>query len=104
MLADIDRDGLLDVVEGNYSDEINYLYRPRLYDTTRGAAGSLEIDAETAEVYYEINDNAASASAHGFVPTNGGRIIGPMGNLASMTVWGAAADTAVAHIQYFREG
>ena len=65
----------------------------------------VEIDAETAEVYYAINDNAADATAHGFVPTNGGRIIGPLGNRDfTMSVWGTAADTAVAHIQYFREG
>jgi len=66
----------------------------------------VEIDAETAEVYYQINGNAtAAATTPGFVPTNGGRIIGPLGNTDfTMTVWGAAADTAVAHIQYFREG
>ncbi len=64
----------------------------------------VEIDAETAAVYYQINGIAMSAAANGFVPTNGGRIIGPIGNLNSLTVWGAAADTAVARIQYFREG
>ena len=63
----------------------------------------IKVDAETAEVYYEINDNASDATAHGFVPTNGGRIIGPLGNLASFSVWGTAADAAVCHVQYFRE-
>ena len=63
----------------------------------------VEIDAETAEVYYEINDNAASAATTGFVPTNGGRIIGPLAGRFTVSVWGTAADAAVAHIQYFQQ-
>lgn len=72
--------------------------------TIPSRATIVEIDAETAEVYYAINGLAVDATAHGFVPTNGARIIGPLGNLNSLTLWGTAADAAVAHILYFREG
>ena len=63
----------------------------------------VQIDAETAEVYYEINDNAASAMTRGFCPTNAGRILGPLAGRFTVSVWGTAADTAVAHIQYFQQ-
>ena len=62
----------------------------------------VEIDAETAAVYYAINDNAADATAHGYIPTDGARFIGPLAGRFTMSVWGTAADAAVAHVQFFR--
>ena len=44
-LGDVNRDGILDVVAGNYN-QINRLYRPLAYDTSRGRATSLRVDAE----------------------------------------------------------
>ncbi|HXH28690.1 MAG TPA: FG-GAP-like repeat-containing protein, partial [Candidatus Polarisedimenticolia bacterium] len=47
VLADVDRDGVLDLVTGSNS-QTNRLYRPqRLYDTSRGKATSLRVDTET---------------------------------------------------------
>lgn len=63
----------------------------------------IQIEVETASVYYAINNNAASAAAHGYIPADGARFIGPMANMSSFSVWGTAADTGVAHIMYFRE-
>lgn len=63
----------------------------------------VQIEVETASVYYEINDNANTAAAHGYIPADGARFIGPMANMASFSVWGTAADAGVAHIMFFRE-
>jgi hypothetical protein len=62
----------------------------------------VEIDAETAAVYYQINGLAVDALAHGYVPRDGARFIGPLADEFTMTIWGTAAGAAVAHIQYFR--
>lgn len=62
----------------------------------------VQIEAETAAIYYEINDNAAAATAHGYIPTDGARFIGPLAGRFTMSVWGVAADAGVAHVQYFR--
>jgi hypothetical protein len=63
----------------------------------------IEIDAETAEIYYHINGSAHDATAPGFVPTNGRRILGPLSRIDSVGIWGTAVDGAVAHVQYFVE-
>lgn len=61
------------------------------------------VNAETAAIYYAINGPLAGPASPGYCPTDQGRIEGPLSNLASCTVWGAAADTGVAHVSYYRE-
>ncbi len=48
-MADVDGDGVLDVLEGN-SNQPNRLYHRLLYDTSRGLATSLEIDTESETI------------------------------------------------------
>ena len=60
----------------------------------------IEIDAETAACYYEINGASAGTTSSGYVPTGGGRIIGPLSNLVSLRVH---APGAVVHIMFFQE-
>jgi hypothetical protein len=62
-----------------------------------------EIRAEGAAVYFNINRAVADATAHGYVADGSGEIVGPLANLSSLTLYGAAADAAVAHVMYFRE-
>ncbi len=69
--------------------------------TIPGGSQIFEIRAETADVYFVINGTPASANSAGFVPQNGGETIGPLANLNSLAVYGAAG--AIAHILYFRE-
>jgi len=60
----------------------------------------VEIDSEDDVCYYAINQGGAAAGSHGFVPSNGGRILGPIANLNTMHVH---APTATVHVMYFRE-
>jgi hypothetical protein len=48
-LGDVDENGDLDPVAGNYS-QVNRLYRRALYHTGQGQAGSLRVDTETANI------------------------------------------------------
>jgi hypothetical protein len=48
VLGDVDRDGELDVVVGNYGS--NRLYRRALYHTGQGRAGSLRVATETGNI------------------------------------------------------
>lgn len=61
----------------------------------------IEIDAVGGDVRYAIN-GPAGANAHGFVPENGARIIGPLENWESLGLYGGA--TVDACLTYFREG
>ena len=62
----------------------------------------IEVEAQGG-IYYAINDNAADATAHGYIAGSDWRFIGPMANMSSFSVWGTNAGAAVVHIQYFRE-
>lgn len=64
-------------------------------------ASIIEIEAEDAECYYAINSATASANSPGYVPAEGGRIIGPLSNLVSLAVTGAAG--SIVHVMYFKE-
>ena len=61
------------------------------------------IDARGGDVYYSINNPIASvAPGPGYVPMNGGRILGPLTEpFNQFTVYGLVG--AFAHLQYFRE-
>ena len=63
----------------------------------------ITIDAEDAKVYYAVNGPLASAASPGYVPADQGRILGPISNLVSCSVFGVLASAAIAHVQYFRE-
>ena len=60
----------------------------------------VSIDAVGGNLRYAIN-GVASAAAHGFVPENGARIIGPLSNWASLSLYGTAG--VLACIAYYRE-
>jgi len=68
--------------------------------TIPSTATIVEIDAEDAECYYEINSASANANSYGYVPSEGGRIIGPLANMTSLYVHGTSS---IVHIQFFRE-
>lgn len=61
---------------------------------------SVVIAAEDGKCYYAINAAFAQADSPGYIPTDGERTIGPIGNLTSIHITGAAA---IVHIQVFRE-
>jgi len=63
----------------------------------------VEINAEDAKLYYTINSDTTSALSPGYVPSESGRIFGPLSVLTEVTLSGVAGDAAVAHIQYYRE-
>ena len=63
----------------------------------------VEIRAETADIYFGINAPIANVTSPGYVPANGGEIIGPLSNLNALTLYGTAAGAGVAHIMYFTE-
>ena len=65
--------------------------------TIPAGATIAEIDAQGGDVYYALNGGAMS----GFVPENGGRILGPLQNLNSIVFNFAVGGTA--YIMYFRE-
>jgi hypothetical protein len=48
-LGDVDRDGDLELLVGNYG-QANRLYRRTLYHTGQGCAGSLRVDTETGNI------------------------------------------------------
>ena len=48
-LGDVDGDGDLDLLAGN-DGQANRLYQRRLYDTSRGRAGSVRVDAEVSNI------------------------------------------------------
>jgi hypothetical protein len=61
---------------------------------------SVVISSEDDKCYYAINGAFAQADSPGYIPSGGERTIGPIGNLNSIHVTGAAG---VVHIQFFRE-
>lgn len=65
------------------------------------SARSFIVSAEAGPVYYALNAAFAVAASPGYVPTGGSATVGPLSNLDSLHIWGAAA--TVAHIQFFRE-
>lgn len=60
----------------------------------------IEIDAVGGDLRYRIN-GPAGANAHGFVPQNGARIIGPLQNWESLGLFGAPGTDAC--LTYYRE-
>lgn len=60
----------------------------------------VQIAAESAKCYFEINGLSASASSSGYVPPENVVVIGPLSDLGSMRVHGAGSKV---HILYFRE-
>jgi hypothetical protein len=60
----------------------------------------VEMRPEGGAMYYSIN-GMAQASSGGYIPGDGGGIIGPISNLNSVGVW--AADSVVIHVIYYRE-
>lgn len=64
-------------------------------------ANFLWIDAEGGDIYYEINPAGdASANSPGFVGEKFHMPEGPLSNLNSLKVFGAAG--AIAHIRYYK--
>lgn len=61
---------------------------------------SMVIASEDGKSYYAINAGFANTNAPGYIPTDGERTIGPLGNLTSLYVSGASA---IVHFQFFRE-
>jgi flagellar basal body rod protein FlgG len=61
---------------------------------------SVVISSEDGKSYYTINGAFAQADSPGYIPTDGERTVGPIGNLTSIHITGAAATV---HIQIFRE-
>lgn len=69
----------------------------------RVTATIVEIRARAGDVYFSINagPGMCNATSPGFVPENGGEIIGPLHNLVTIELFGD--NGAFAHIMYFRE-
>jgi hypothetical protein len=61
---------------------------------------SVVIASEDDKCYYAINGAFAQADSPGYIPSDGERTIGPIGNLTSIHVTSAAG---VVHVQFFRE-
>jgi len=71
------------------------------FPSTRSRPGLIiEIDAVGGDLRYCIN-GPAGANAHGFVPENGARIIGPLQNWESLGLYGTSGTDAC--LTYFRE-
>ena len=60
----------------------------------------VEMRPEGGLMYFSIN-GFAQASSGGYIPEDGGEIIGPLANMNSVGVWAATGTTV--HIIYFRE-
>ena len=60
----------------------------------------VELRPEGGLIYFSIN-GFAQASSGGYIPEDGGEIIGPLANMNSVGVWAATGTTV--HIIYFRE-
>lgn len=70
--------------------------------TIPSSATIVEIRAEAGEVYFEINSIEANANSPGYIPEDGGEIIGPLSNLIRLRFYSTTASTVV-HVMYFRE-
>jgi hypothetical protein len=75
-LGDVDRDGSLDLVAGNYG-HTNKLYRRQLpYHTGQGQAGSLQVDAEVEDISGALltatADLPPNTSINYYLSNNGG--------------------------------
>lgn len=62
----------------------------------------VEIRARGQALYYILNDANPSQAAPGYIPADGGEILGPLSNLNDLWFY-SAADGAYAHVMYFRE-
>lgn len=65
-------------------------------------ASIVQIEVETAVLYYDVLSALASVNSHGFIPANGARVIGPLSRFGPMSIFGVGGGGAIAHIQYFR--
>lgn len=62
------------------------------------------VRARGVALYYALNNPIVGAASPGYVPANGGEVIGPLSNLNTLIFYNADAATAgTAHLQYFRE-
>jgi hypothetical protein len=59
------------------------------------------IMAETAAVYYAINEDTAGTTSPGYVPTDGKGFVFTCDNLAKLAVAGASG--AIAHVEFYQE-
>jgi hypothetical protein len=77
-LADIDGDGHIDLMEGNYS-QANRLFVRRMFDTARNQGGSLAVDGAAGNVTQALlsadvalGDSSANTSVDYYLSNNGG--------------------------------
>ena len=63
-------------------------------------ATSVVIGSEDGKCYYAINGAFAQPNSPGYIPTDGERTIGPLGNLTSLHITGSSA---IVHLQFFKE-
>lgn len=68
--------------------------------TLPSEATIVTIDSEDGKCYYAINGAFAQANSPGYVPADGGRILGPLGNLVLLHIHGPSA---IVHLQFFKE-
>jgi len=60
----------------------------------------VEIRAETADVFFEIDGATANANSSGYVATGGVEVIGVISNLWRISLYAAA--NGIAHLIYFK--
>ena len=94
---------LTDIVWWNFQggDEITFPQDQAITAVLPGPLAGLvvEIDAVGGDLRYQIN-GVANANSHGFVPENGARIIGPLQNWESLSIYAVAA--VVACLTFYR--